>query len=158
MFNIDWFRYVMLELVHFWRKNNWARWLNIVVEPIRDIHKRFYLVYQDEAFYLKHTGQTMSLEHLLNSEFNSGGQIFIENTFIDELEYDLFKYMGGPDYIQWNHQNPQELDIWTSMSIPSYDFTVFIPGSLQGSINEDKLKIIVEDFKAAGKRYQLKYY
>lgn len=84
MFNIDWNWFAQIAMPEWWRKTRMVAFVRVLLSPIAYLHGVFLAFRARTIYNMQHTGQTMSLEHILNDRFDPIDRgIWIEN--MDDL-------------------------------------------------------------------------
>ncbi|MCP3682123.1 MAG: hypothetical protein GY861_05470 [bacterium] len=67
---IDFSNFIENTLPHFLRATFHVNWAYSLMRPLRYIHDIFYSFYEERQFFLRHTAQTVYVEHYLNAKYN----------------------------------------------------------------------------------------
>ncbi len=89
-------------------------WLYTLIKPLQHVHNLFYAFYDTKRFFLKHTSQTVYVEHFLNAKYN------IDNPSASHVPAHDYNATNKDIYIVNNDIVPQYL-FNLSESIPDDD-------------------------------------
>ena len=165
---------VQLLLPTFLRKPQQTAFLNALVAPMDSLYK-------DVLYKMQHDSRVIYLEKVLNEYYNIIGyshqnheatkQIFITDEFYppenyvyqDPEQYASIEYDETLLYLKKNTLAPGEAeeedegdDIFLTDDIEHFDFVINVPVAL--AIDLVRLKILVDFYKIAGKKYRIQTY
>jgi len=159
MFNIDFSKLVSNLLPWFLRGPRMTAWLKAVISPIATLHQALISFRERTIFSLQHTGQTISLEDLLNKTFNPGEiypKIYINDGERKPTVY-LYNLEEGKSTRMHNlGESFPPVYLRTQNEPSGFDFTVWVHNSIP--FNYDHMFSLVAGHKAAGFQFQIKTY
>ena len=158
IFYIDFNKLVQLLLPIVLRKNKMIAWLNALIFPIfkmyNDYDNTAFVGYRDGNLYkLKITPQVVYLKRLLNDKYD----IVLRRIFITDTEgknplYIYLEEEEKPAFIFKEVENkPVFLWLDGETSLKEDDFIINIPMDI--AFDEKELRMVVDNYKLAGKTY-----
>jgi hypothetical protein len=155
MIQVDYYDQLNNNLPVHKRKTKRIDWLGLQHKPLETLNSNFDVDNQYYDFLARHTGQVLSLTHVLNTLLNPSVPITITD---GEVLIDLFIYIDNeafsvPTYIYLDSESNTPPYIYTdSENInAAYDFYVNISAGDSGLIPQ--IEALLAYYKAAGKRY-----
>jgi hypothetical protein len=158
MYNINFNKLVAFNVPEFlWRITD-LKWMALLVSQVKSLYDEF-IAWKDEVFYnAAHSGQVISLEHILNDIFDPsyrriyiddglrGTQNYIFNTSENQDEPYIFNASetANPQLYLFNNQEDTSAN---------YDFKVMVPLTLV--INQNRMKGLVNVYKEGSKTYKI---
>jgi hypothetical protein len=155
---INFYRLVELLLPTFLRRGNLLDFLKSVATPLQEL-------YEDTLYKMQHNCSVIYLEKVLNNYYNCLGynDQLHESTkiiFIDDVVKAPNKYLylkseidagtGSYLYLE-NPEVPRAYQYLKSQNDFEFDFIVHIPNTI--TIDEVKLRVLIDYYKLAGKKY-----
>ena len=136
--------------------------LQVLVYPISAIHRSFLNFCKEKNKRLNYTGQVFSLAKAVN-EYCENEKCFITDG--EYLEETMLPYDGAGElanhqvHIPFNNRTePQVYVLYEGFShVAQNDFIVHLPAELNGKIDESGLRTIIDEYKIAGKMYNIVY-
>lgn len=90
-YNVDWEALVKANTPYHKREFYRLKWLNFLVVEIKKLHTKF-LTYKDESIYkISHNGMKISVEKVLNDQFDPINQLIYIGLAVDEDQIFLFQ-------------------------------------------------------------------
>ena len=141
------------------RRARMANFLYTCVLPLQRLARTFGTFRDEKDYRLSHNGQACHLRAVLNDQFDiQERRIYIgevdelpPNTlYLRRLSKFLYAYpraAGQP--LVANRRGYDRSNL--------YDFTVVLPAALQGAVDENRLRAVVNLYKLASKRYLIVY-
>lgn len=158
MYNIDFNKLIAFNVPEFMWRPTHLRWLQLLVSQVKLLYNDFINWKNLNAYNAAHSGQVISIEHILNDIFDKiyrriyiddGARVlqnFIYNTPEDSDDVFIFNSSETSDPQFYCFNNQEDVDA-------SYDFKVMVPGSLV--FNENRMKALVNVYVIAGKSYKI---
>lgn len=151
----------LLLLPTFLRRPLTAALLYSLLAPLRYLHVRLMLLRNETDYRIRHTGQVCYLRAVLNDEFDTAGRR------ITVTDYERFEVGGHFIHLR---EDDEEVEIYARselspliinrrgyVGVSDVDFSVNIPESLRGEIDEARLRGVVNKYKLVSKRYTINY-
>jgi hypothetical protein len=163
MYNIDFAKLIKQLLPSFLRSTKLQAWLQTLLHPLYLMYVEFLSWRSKIDFRLSITGQVRSLEYMLNKTYYSDGNVKLihisdSGRIISSYLYKAVE--GQPLYIQNRDEPsagmPAQVYLFNRGEPRGYDFTVWVPSSLEFNINH--MKGLLNRHKAAGFSYEIKTY
>ena len=157
-FDFDWNNVIKVLVPPVYRQTIHLDWLKALTKPIRTLYASF-LTYKDEKmYYASITFQKIAMEKMLNDLFdNVHRRIYIEDVSGISPVYIANKNLGyEPVYVYNKAVTHDELWVYSKSSyVAQLDFVVKVPAMLIGTININQMMALIDDYKFAGKRYEI---
>lgn len=153
--NIQWSELIKNMLPGVLHGANHKNWLYSLIKPLQHVHDLFYAFYDKKNFFLKHTFQTVYLEHFLNYKYNIDNPLsshvpthdynatnkdiyIVNNDITDKYLFNLSEVIPSSDeiYLYNDSEYPlgagsQELYLYNKIDVNlGYNFTVYVPDNL----------------------------
>ena len=151
----------LLLLPTFLRRPLTAALLYSLLAPLRYLHVRLMLLRNETDYQIRHTGQVCYLRAVLNDECDTAGRR------ITVTDYERVEVGGHFIHLR---EDDEEVEIYTRsvlspliinrrgyVGVSDVDFSVNIPESLRGEIDEARLRGVVNKYKLVSKRYTINY-
>jgi len=155
MIQIDFDKYIKLNLPRWNRKPKLIAFIQALFAPLKWLYAYDFTTYRDRSIYLSRiTGQTMSLQEHLNNELDmthrniqiihrrSNGLFAPLSTEGYEVVFISLEEENSAVFVALEGEDFQELNTGFIVLIPSY-------------INKDRVIGIVETYKLAGKAFRI---
>ena len=156
-YDVEYKKLALMLLPIVLRKSLMAAIVYLCVSPVQHLAARFGLFRQEKNYRLTHNGQVCYMRAILNDYFDPD-QRRIE---IDDVNArtGIFIYKRQTNRFLMLYPRPQEVIINRRGfgGIDGYDFCIILPSDLWGIVNENYLRVIVNNYKLASKRYILTY-
>lgn len=152
-YEID-FPYLIEDLLHpLLRKPIMQAWLEALFVPLENLHSEFLDFVEAKRYEMDFTGQVISIERLLNNEFDNGlRRIYISDG--NRAEVFLFKGdkpLGEEAFFFKGTEGIGEKFVFKGVSNLLYDFVVNVPASL--AYDSVKMNTLINKYRQAGKKY-----
>jgi hypothetical protein len=153
-------RLIELLLPTFLRQRIMLQFLGSTIKPLQKLH-------DDLIYKMQHNCSVIYLEKVLNEFYEVPGYSH-QNHETTRTIYILDEYQPPDNYIYLeNEPNPtidyneedlwlDEDDVWLEEDDVYHDFVVYIPSSYV--VDLPKLKILIDYYKLAGKKYRIQFY
>jgi hypothetical protein len=146
----------------------WRVWIATLLTPLQTLHSAFLVYAQQARKEASYNSQTAVFEFLLNERFNNSQTgIFIDNVFFNltiAQEYRFYISETGFGYPSnyWkflSEANPQNYSVFQNELFSfGATFIVNVPVALQGVIDENELRAVIDRYRLADKTYSINYY
>ena len=146
----------------------WRVWIAALLTPLQTLHSNFLVYARQARKEASYNSQTAVFEFLLNERFNNSQTgIFIDNVFFNltiAQEYRFYISEAGFGYPSnyWkflSEGNPQNYSVFQNELFSfGATFIVNVPIALQGVIDENELRAVIDRYRLADKTYQIIYY
>lgn len=152
----DFTKLVTYLLPSFLRKDRLIGWLKALCAPSDTLHTQFITFVSDKIYEQNFTGQVISLERLLNDQFDSSlRRIYITDGNREEIfifNGDGTGFAEGNESYFFNGTGVDEVYVFNGEdSSLLYDFVVNVPVSLV--YDSAKFNALIIKYKLAGKKY-----
>jgi hypothetical protein len=108
---------------------------------------------------LRYDGRVIYLEHVLNNQFdNTERRIYIADSLVSNTTPPVLyrKSEGQPSVILYRKtESEPSIRLYRNSEISTLDFTIFVPSSLLNSITKHQIRVLVNYYKIAGKRFDI---
>ena len=158
-FNVDFRKLALLLTPIFWRKVLYLDYVYSFIEPIKRLHYDFTNFRAASIYKIKHNGQVIILEKVLNDAFDAiPRRIYISDSSQNDPIYLYTTAENKPVYFGENY-----LYDFSAFQSVDTDFIVYFPVSMKpfnsfDLINfENKIKGLINYYKLASKRYVIRY-
>lgn len=132
-------------------------WLYSLLAPGADLVEWFSDYRDETSRNLSFNGQTIVLERALNLHYDTGDGIYITNAEITGTVAYMYKQGDDATMYAWEDGGDDTLYLWYSGDVVgAYDFTVYVPVALV--FEEVEMRAFVDQYRLAGKRYQIVTY
>lgn len=163
MYSIDWDKLISDLLPAFLRKPKMLAWLQVLLTPLQTLYNTFITYRNATAFSIGFTGQTMSLEYLLNYTYFDDGTlrlIYIEDGERREPLYVFQQSENQPAYFHNDGEDYDPVYLYNSEEPTGYDFVVWVPFAFNFPPEKplEYLISLLNKHKAAGFQFEIKYY
>lgn len=157
-YNIDWNTIIKVLVPPVYRGTKHLDWLKALTAPLRSLYASFILYKDDRMYYASITFQKIAMEKMLNDIFdNAARRIYIHDVIGTSSVYISNKGLGYPPVYVYNSSVAHD-ELWVYNKTVYYDeldFVVKIPAMLMGTINQNRMKALIKQYKFAGKRYEI---
>lgn len=160
-YDINLRKWVLLMLPTFHRRPLLSAIVFALIAPLRYIYAKFMTLRNDNIYRLEHNGQVCHLRAVVNDMFDAGRRRITitdyENNPVDGKT--IFKREIDPKTIiaQREKMTPLTINRRGFVGVSGCDFVVNIPMELQESINEPRLRAVINIYKLVSKRYLINY-
>lgn len=152
---------VLLLLPTFHRRPLLSALAYCIIAPLRSLYVQFLSLRNDSNYRLEHNGQVCYLRAVLNDIFDAGKRR------ITITDYELIISAGKTIYAreldnetiitQREAMNPLIVNRRGFVGVSGLDFMVNLPLDMKGSVDEVRLRAIVNMYKLVSKRYIINY-
>lgn len=150
-YKIDWNKLVVLLLPTFLRQNNLVAYMQALVQPVASLHYNWMLKREADWYKLNHTGQVCFLRKVLNDLLDpSDRRIYISDGNSFPRKYIYTRAENKPVFLGKMHIYQHK-----EYTNTGADFIVFAPADII-SAKAHELKYLIEYYKLASKRYQIR--
>lgn len=167
MFSFNFLNMLILQLPVKLRQVTNIAWIEVLTKLVGNLSDDFKTYRINKLFFLQHNSQVIYLEHILNSRFNEGGtEIYIEDAPSPDIISLYNKSEATDPFYLYNKDegvSPPDVETIYFYNRAEYPasgglFVINIPIALQGIVDENELKALVNRLKLAGKQYSIYYY
>jgi hypothetical protein len=162
-------------MIYLWNFANWCfdmlptplqqsrhlAWINVLIEPVRELHVEFLIYRSDLSKRLRINGQTVVLENLLNDFFDSinrGIEIITSFDTIDPIFIGQpSEFASNPTFFGQPSEPPPILIGQPEEYGVAYDFMVIVPDGILTPGQEVQLKSVIKKYKFLSKKPLFKY-
>lgn len=136
--------------------------LSVLLLPFIYINKKFLSYQQDKTYRLDHNGQVYSLEKIIREHCGNRKCRITDGEYVDET---MIPYHGNDVLANYQVDVPYDGDVDSQVNvmysgfgqIAQNDFIVHLPKELYGKVDESALKAKIDEYKIAGKSYDIIY-
>lgn len=160
-YDINLRKWVLLMLPTFHRRPLLSAIVFALVAPLRYIYVKFLAMRGDNIYRLEHNGQVCYLRAAINDMFDASKRRitiadFESNPITGKI---IFKREIDPKAIitQREKMAPLTINRRGFVGVSGCDFVINIPMELQDSINEPRLRAVINMYKLVSKRYLINY-
>lgn len=160
-YDINLRKWVLLMLPTFHRRPLLSAIVFALVAPLRYIYVKFLAMRNDNIYRLEHDGQVCHLRAVVNDMFDAGRRRititdYENNPVTGKI---IFKREIDPKTIitQREKMTPLTINRRGFVGVSGCDFVVSIPIELRESINEPRLRAVINMYKLVSKRYLINY-
>jgi hypothetical protein len=179
MYNIDWHQLSEASLPGFLRKTKFKDYLKACLKPFIYVYNIFIATRKKILFELRHTGQVIYLEHMLNAVFNYGLPAYTSGTPTGiylgpgSVELDsqfIFTKIEIETEDKWVYEKtetpPDDHFVWIytkeELNNLDYDFSIYVPIAI-GDVTTNQtlynqIASWVNKYRQAGKRFKILNY
>lgn len=130
--------------------------------PARFIYEMFVVFLKEKTYRLDHNGQVYSLEKIVREHCVNKECHITDGEYVDET---MVPYDGKENLANYQVQIPYDGDMSPQVNvmyagfgqIAQSDFIVHLPKELYGKIDETNLRAKIDEYKIAGKSYDIIY-
>lgn len=148
------------RLVPYFKRQLWRlKLIKSLLQPTKLLYDDFISYRETTLYYMSFTGQVISLEHLLNDQYdNTDRDIYIVDTADIVYVYFWNVLENRPNHYLYNKsESKPPLYLKNRDEYISYvHFIIMIPSDVV--FNEDSLRALVNRYKIAGKKYSIQIY
>lgn len=160
-YNINWQIIIKLLTPPVYRTSLHLDWLSAIFKPLRTLYSQFIAYKDDKMYFASITFQKIAIEKMLNDLFdNEHRRIYLADTVKLTAIYVANKNKGYPDLdVYGKNVIHDPLYIYSRSSYQSqYDFIVYVPAMLYGTLDLVKMRSYIDDYKFGSKRYTIATY
>jgi len=157
-FNINWEDVIKVLVPPVYRTIIHQDWLKAIFKPISTLYASFLIYRQDTMYFTSITFQKVAIEKMLNDLYdNVHRRIYLEDASKITTLYISNKRLGYPPVYIYSKAVPSTpVYVYTKATYAAeYDFIIYIPAMIYSLTNINQLKSYVDQYKFAGKRYQI---
>lgn len=157
-YNIDWLYIIRILVPPVYRTTNHLDWLQALLKPVRSLYSAFLTYKSDKMYFASIRFQKIYMEKMLNDLYdNDNRRIYIEDATRLTAVYVANKALGYPPvYVHNSSVTHDPLWVYSKSSyVAQLDFVVKVPVSIYSDLNLDQMKAYINDYKFAGKRYEI---
>lgn len=150
------------------RNKFWLGFLNALLTPLSNLWQIFWYFAFSARERAAFNSQTGVFEFLLNQRFNNGAQgIFIDNVYFNASIAQEYKFyieeegFGFPSshYYFLTESNPTSfMSFLEELFSFGATFIVNVPAALEGNIDENELRAVIDRYRLIDKTYKIEYY
>jgi hypothetical protein len=108
---------------------------------------------------LRYDGRVIYLEHVLNNQFdNVERRIYITDATLSNTNPPVLyrKSEGQPSVVLYRKgEQLPSIRLYRNSEISTLDFTIFVPSAVLNSITKHQIRVLVNYYKIAGKRFDI---
>lgn len=150
-YKIDWNKLVLLLLPTFLRQKTIVAYMQALVQPVATLHYNWLRKREDHWYKLNHTGQVCYLKKVLNDALDPDERrIYIADGNAFPRKYIYTRAENKPIFLGKMHIYQHQ-----EYTNTGADFVVFVPTAIEAN-EPHRLKYLIEFYKLASKRYQIR--
>jgi hypothetical protein len=136
--------------------------LRVLLTPFQFLSDAFDVFVSKIRNKLRFDGRVIYLEHALNDAFDPiQRRIHIDDSTVSNTTPSVLfrKTEGQPSIVLYRKNEAQSsVVLYRNSEISTLDFTVFVPASIYNAISHTLITALVDFYKCAGKRFDIKIF
>lgn len=139
------------------RKTKMLAWLKVCLTGVKNLYNDFLTFRTEKLKDVSYNSQTIMMVKFLNDQYPDAlGNIYIENISSTAQTWVLYTEAEQVPYVLYSQAEGLSQPLITFNELIPFDFFVWVPTTL--NFDPDEMRVRVDKYKLASKRFQIKTY